>query len=72
MRYLVTARVKPGKEAELADAIEDGTLGRGSVAGGEYDRQRPHEQVQPHDELQRFAADREEPLDRQEPDEDQA
>ena len=38
MRYLVTARVKTGKEAELADAIEDGTLGRGSVAGGEYDR----------------------------------
>jgi len=38
MRYLVTARVKPGKEDELARAIEDGTLGRGSVAGGEYDR----------------------------------
>jgi len=38
MRYLVTARVKPGKEAELAEAIEDGTLGQGSVAGGEYDR----------------------------------
>ena len=38
MRYLVTARVKAGKEAELAGAIEDGTLGRGSVAGGEYDR----------------------------------
>src|SRR5882724_3895264 len=38
MRYLVTARVKAGKEAELADAIGDGTLGRGSVAGGEYDR----------------------------------
>lgn len=38
MRYLVTARVKPGKEAELAEAIDDGSLGRGSVAGGEYDR----------------------------------
>src|SRR3954468_34106 len=38
MRYLVTARVKPGKEAELAEAIEDGTLGQGSVAGDEYDR----------------------------------
>ena len=38
MRYLVTARVRTGKEAELAGAIEDGTLGRGSVAGGEYDR----------------------------------
>jgi hypothetical protein len=36
MRYLVTARVKPGREAALAAAIEDGTLGLGSVAGGEY------------------------------------
>ena len=38
MRYLVTARVKPGKEAALAMAIDNGTLGRGSVAGDEYDR----------------------------------
>ena len=38
MRYLVTARVKPGKEAALATAIDNGTLGQGSVAGGEYDR----------------------------------
>jgi hypothetical protein len=36
MRYLVTARVKPGREAALLRAIETGTLGRGSVAGGEY------------------------------------
>ena len=36
MRYLVTARVKPGREAALLDAIESGGLGRGSVAGGEY------------------------------------
>lgn len=36
MRYLVTARVKPGREADLLKAIEDGTLGRGSVAGDEY------------------------------------
>jgi hypothetical protein len=36
MRYLVTARVKPGKEAELLRAIEAGTLGLGSVAEGEY------------------------------------
>jgi hypothetical protein len=36
MRYLVTARVKPGKEKSLLDAIESGKLGRGSVAGGEY------------------------------------
>jgi hypothetical protein len=36
MRYLVTATVKPGRAAGLADAIERGTLGRGSVAGDEY------------------------------------
>jgi len=36
MRYLVTARVKPGMEKRLLRAIEAGTLGRGSVAGGEY------------------------------------
>ena len=36
MRYLVTARLKPGQADALADAIETRTLGRGSVAGGEY------------------------------------
>jgi len=36
MRYLVTARVKAGKAEALARAIEDGTLGIGSVAGDEY------------------------------------
>lgn len=36
MRYLVTARVKPGREADLLAAIENGTLGAGSVAGDEY------------------------------------
>jgi len=36
MRYLVTATVKPGREGALERAIEDGTLGRGSVAGDEY------------------------------------
>ena len=36
MRYLVTARVKPGREADLLSAIEQGTLGAGSVAGDEY------------------------------------
>jgi len=36
MRYLVTARVKPGKEQTLLEAIERGSLGRGSVAEGEY------------------------------------
>ena len=38
MRYLVTARVKPGREADLLRAIGDGTLGAGSVAGDEYVR----------------------------------
>jgi hypothetical protein len=36
MRYLVTARVKPGREAALLRAIESGELGTGSVAGDEY------------------------------------
>jgi hypothetical protein len=38
MRYLVRARVKPGRERELLAAIEAGTLGSGSVAGDEYVR----------------------------------
>ena len=36
MRYLVTARVKAGREADLLQAIESGELGAGSVAGDEY------------------------------------
>ena len=36
MRYLVTARVRPGRTDALARAIEEGTLGRGSIAGNEY------------------------------------
>src|SRR6266446_5213053 len=36
MRYLVRARVKPDREAELLQAIADQTLGKGSVAEGEY------------------------------------
>lgn len=36
MRYLVTARVKPGCREALERAIADESLGRGSVAGGEY------------------------------------
>ena len=38
MRYLVTARVRPGRAAALDQAIVDGSLGRGSVAGDEYRR----------------------------------
>jgi hypothetical protein len=38
MRYLVTARVKENRARALARAVDDGTLGRGSVAGDEYFR----------------------------------
>jgi len=38
MRYLVTARVKPDHDDQLVRAIEDGTLGQGSIAGDEYFR----------------------------------
>lgn len=38
MRYLVTGRVKPGKAKPLQKAIKNRTLGRGSIAGGEYIR----------------------------------
>jgi hypothetical protein len=36
MRYLVTATVKPRRRAALKEAIADGSLGRGSIAGDEY------------------------------------
>jgi hypothetical protein len=36
MRYLVKARVKPGRERDLLEAIETGRIGAGSVAGDEY------------------------------------
>ena len=36
VRYLVTARVRAGRRAALEKAIDTGTLGAGSVAGGEY------------------------------------
>jgi len=36
MRYLVRARVKPRCRKPLLEAIERGTLGKGSVAEGEY------------------------------------
>jgi hypothetical protein len=38
MRYLVRAKVKPGRENALLDAIESESLGRGSVAEGEFIR----------------------------------
>jgi hypothetical protein len=36
MRYLVTARVRAGCREALRAAIDDGSLGRGSIAGDEY------------------------------------
>src|ERR1700726_2588521 len=36
MRYLVKARVKAGKGPALLEAIKEGTLGLGSIAGDEY------------------------------------
>ena len=36
MRYLVKARVKSGKSRDLVRAIDDGTLGKSSIAGDEY------------------------------------
>jgi hypothetical protein len=36
MRYLVRAKVKPGLKGALLRAIDARTLGRGSVAQGEY------------------------------------
>ncbi len=36
MRYLVRARVKRDCEQSLLQAIEHRTLGKGSIAGGEY------------------------------------
>ena len=36
MRYLVTARVKPGQATALRKAIDNESLGEGSIAGDEY------------------------------------
>jgi hypothetical protein len=42
MRYLVRARVKSGRETDLLRAFENETLGKGSVAEGEYLRNMKH------------------------------
>jgi hypothetical protein len=36
MRYLVKAKLKAGKQRDLVRAIDNETLGRGSIAGDEY------------------------------------
>jgi len=38
MRYRVRARLKPGQAQALRRAIDDGSLGDGSIAGDEYCR----------------------------------
>jgi hypothetical protein len=47
MRYLVRARLKPGREGDLLDAIERETLGNGSVAEGEYLRNMQDARIYP-------------------------
>jgi hypothetical protein len=42
MRYLVTARVKSGQREALDRAIDEGTLGAGSIAGDEYSYDMQH------------------------------
>lgn len=38
MRYLVKAKLKEGKSGQLKQAVDDGSLGKDSIAGGEYIR----------------------------------
>jgi hypothetical protein len=47
MRYLVKARVKPGQEKPLVEAIERDTLGKGSIAGDEYQHNMQQARVDP-------------------------
>jgi hypothetical protein len=36
VRYLVKAKIRPGRESALLKAVDEGALGRGSIAGEEY------------------------------------
>ena len=45
MRYLVKARVRPDKAKPLLCAIEEQTLGKGSIAGDEYQHNMMHARV---------------------------
>ena len=47
MRYLVKARVKAGQEKSLVHAIDDDTLGKGSIAGDEYRQDMKEARVDP-------------------------
>jgi hypothetical protein len=42
VRYLITARPKPERRENLKAAIENGTLGHGSIAGDEYAHDMAH------------------------------
>ena len=42
MRYFVKAILKKGKQLQVKKSIDDGKLGSGSVAGGEYIRDMKH------------------------------
>ena len=47
MRYLVKARVKPGRERSLLRAIDQQTLGKGSIAGDEYEHDMKQARMDP-------------------------
>ncbi len=47
MRYLVKAHVKAGQEESLLRAIDEETLGQGSVAGDEYQHDMKQARVDP-------------------------
>jgi hypothetical protein len=47
MRYLVKAHVKSGQEGPLLRAIDQQTLGRGSIAGDEYQHDMQQARVDP-------------------------
>ena len=47
MRYLVKARIKRGQEEALLQAIDRATLGKGSIAGDEYQHDMQQARVNP-------------------------
>ncbi|MFZ1220933.1 MAG: hypothetical protein WAO00_16685, partial [Chthoniobacterales bacterium] len=47
MRYLVKARLKSGQKERLLRAIEEQTLGRGSIAGDEYQHDMQQARIDP-------------------------
>ena len=47
MRYLVRARVKSGQENSLLHAIDQQTLGKGSIAGDEYQHDMKQARIDP-------------------------